>query len=162
MMAKSIILHADEIRPLLAGQPVTVRREVKPQPYATISGVRESDTKTIEALSVMLEAVFKQEAPKGADYQPGDVLRVRETWRTEELEDGLDGVRYKDDAFQPIEDTVSAADAWIEANFSGMGRWRSAATMPAWASRLTVRVRAVTVEQVGGKWMWCYEMEREG
>jgi hypothetical protein len=153
-MTKSIILHADEIRPLLAGQPVTVKREVKPQPeYQDTTFGKHLYWCSIGGRSTAEIAQY-------ATYCPGDVLRVRETWRTEELEDGLDGVRYKDDAFRPIEDTVSAADAWIEANFSGMGRWRSPATMPAWASRLTVQVEAVMVEKMGSKWMWCYTLER--
>lgn len=45
--------------------------------------------------------------------QVGDRLWVRETWKCEELEDGLDGVRFAaDGSFREIENTIAASDAW--------------------------------------------------
>jgi len=86
--------------------------------------------------------------------QPGDRLWVRETWRTEELESGLDGVRYKaDNAFRPIENTIEASDAWGDASTNKHGvrygsAWRPSIFMPHWASRLTLEVVSVRVERV--------------
>lgn len=81
--------------------------------------------------------------------RPGDRLWVRETWRTEELEDGLDGVRFAaDNAFQPIENTVAAADAWIEANIPGQGKWRPSIFMPRWASRILLEIISIDVQRV--------------
>ena len=40
------------------------------------------------------------------------------------------------------------------------GPWRSASSMPRWASRLTVRVVSVSVERVEGGWWWVGDVER--
>jgi hypothetical protein len=130
MMAKSIILHADEIRPLLDCQPVTVRREVKPQP-------EYQDTAFGERLYwCTIGGRSASEIAQYATYCPGDVLRVRETFSTNHPSDTsyqYTGVRYK-------------ADGAVLSNGYELGylatSWHSPATMPAWASRLTVRVRA--------------------
>jgi hypothetical protein len=156
MMAKSIILHADEVRQLLAGQPVTVKREVKPQPPADcVLGetlrpwTYDPDGKDRSAALFWDVTGCDMWAVSIGDV--GRALRVRETWGIDPNEYGWtedvrgDFVEYKAD--------------WGEEKYHW--GWLSPATMPAWASRMTVTVKAVTVEQVGGKWMWCYEIERE-
>lgn len=40
------------------------------------------------------------------------------------------------------------------------GKWRSARSMPRWASRLTVTIAAVRVEHVEGEWVWVVELKR--
>jgi hypothetical protein len=80
--------------------------------------------------------------------QPGDRLWVRETWKCEELESGLDGVRYAaNNHFRPIENTREAADAWGDANRPG-GRWRPSIFMPRWASRITLEIVNIRAERV--------------
>ena len=85
---------------------------------------------------------------------PGDRLCCRESWKVEELEDGLDGVRFKmDGSFIPIENTIEASDKWGKAYSNGKHgeKWRSPATMPVWASRITlevVGVRCVRVQEL--------------
>lgn len=91
-----------------------------------------------------------------APYQAGDRLYVREVCRAEELASGQDGVRYiADDAFDPIANTVAAADRWSDLFHyggkrpSGMsGRNVPGMHMPRWASRLTLTVTEVRVQRL--------------
>jgi hypothetical protein len=169
-MAKTIILHADEIRPLLAGQPVTVRREVKPQP-PTDCVLGETlrpwtyDPDGKDRSAALFWDVTGRDMWAVSVGDVGRVLRVRETWFLGCLDfEGIGRgyvVQYSDGAQRQaaFDGHISAlADPYSKYNEG----WHSPATMPAWASRMTVTVKAVTVEQVGGKWMWCYEIEREG
>lgn len=83
--------------------------------------------------------------------QPGDRLWVRETCRAEELESGLDGVRYlADDAFIPIENSPEAAEKWVSMhNYRwGKGLTVPAIHMPRRASRITLEVTGVRVERL--------------
>lgn len=81
---------------------------------------------------------------------PGDRLWVRETFRTEELESGLDGYRFKaDNAFVPIADTEQAMRAWMEAHAGQRGdSWRPAISMPREACRLVMGITEVRIEQL--------------
>lgn len=122
-------------------------------------------------------SICPQVCPYG---RPGDRLWVRETWRCEELESGLDGVRFKaDGSFRAIENTPDAADAWVLAFRPGMqgvkrvgqaakeGKWRPSIYMPRWASRITLEILNVRVERLqciskedaraegmSGAWLW--------
>ena len=77
-------------------------------------------------------------------------LWVRETWRTHERPDGLDGILYQaDDGFQPIANTKEAAEAWVSVNSHEVPRrWRPAIHMPRWASRINLTVEGVRVERL--------------
>ncbi|KVE08413.1 hypothetical protein [Burkholderia anthina] len=81
----------------------------------------------------------------------GDRLWVRETCRADELDSGLDGVRYQaDDAFRAIEDSLLAAERWLDLNAY---RGREGATVPAihmprWASRITLEITGVRAERL--------------
>jgi hypothetical protein len=81
--------------------------------------------------------------------EPGDRLWVRETWRCfERPSDGVDGVLFRaDDAFQEIENTRAAADAWVQAN-DKTGKWRPSIFMPRWASRIDLEVTEVRVQRL--------------
>lgn len=93
-------------------------------------------------------------------FLPGDVLWVKEVWRTEELGDmdeieedsemqpGTDGIRFRaDDSFRVIENSQEASEAWGKAHRSG-NAWRSPIYMPRWASRLTLEVTEVRAQRV--------------
>lgn len=76
-------------------------------------------------------------------WQVGDALWVRETWRAEELPTGQDGVRFAaDDAFVGIANACKAADRWGEAYENGKHgtNWRPSIFMPRWATRLILPV----------------------
>jgi hypothetical protein len=91
-------------------------------------------------------------------FQPGDILWVRETCRAEELESGLDGVRYMaDNAFLPIENIPEASDLWglmycyryqSERGQNKRGLIVPSIHMPKWAARLFLGVTDVRVQRV--------------
>jgi len=79
--------------------------------------------------------------------KPGDSLWVRETWRTEELESGLDGIRYRaDNEFVAIENTKDAANLWLAA--ARTKKWQPSIFMPRWACRLRLEITGVRVERL--------------
>ncbi|MBG0865452.1 MULTISPECIES: hypothetical protein [Burkholderia] len=94
------------------------------------------------------ESCHQLPCPHGA---VGDRLWVRETCRAYELDSGLDGVRYvADDAFRKIEDSLLAAERWLDLNAY---RGREGATVPAihmprWASRITLEITGVRAERL--------------
>ncbi|KUZ35244.1 hypothetical protein [Burkholderia territorii] len=82
---------------------------------------------------------------------PGDRLWVRETCRADELDSGLDGVRYPaDGAFRAIEDSSEAAGRWLElyAYRGQSGATVPAIHMPRWASRITLEITGVRAERL--------------
>lgn len=64
--------------------------------------------------------------------KPGDRLWVRETWTTHENDKGADCLLYKADVPDP----------------ENYGPWRPSIFMPRWASRITLEVVGVRVQQV--------------
>jgi hypothetical protein len=141
MKEKPILFSGEMVRAILEGRKSQTRRVVK------VRGVSDD---VAMWLHYMARAV-DMECPYG---KPGDRLWVRETWRTEELESGLDGVRYAaDDFFLPIENTMAASEAWGDAHFNKHGKsygmaWRPSIYMPRWASRIMLEVVKVRVERV--------------
>ena len=94
---------------------------------------------------------------------------MRECVRAEELDSGLDGVRYRaDGAFIAIENNAEACDRWGDLRCHGRKhvglddpwRWVPSIFMPRWASRLTLRVADVRVERV--QEIWQADAIREG
>lgn len=84
-------------------------------------------------------------------WSPGDILYVRETWRTLEQDDGTDGILYPaDGSFIPIENTPDAADLWGQAHDNGRYgiKYRPSIHMPKWASRIRLRVLSVRCARV--------------
>lgn len=87
-----------------------------------------------------------------APAEVGDVLWVRETWRTHERpEDMVDGIQFAaDGAFVPINNTFAAAEAWVVAHDNNKhgGKWRPSIHMPKWAARIRLEVTDVSLERV--------------
>lgn len=130
-MRRKIILRAEQVRALRAGA-TQVRVPVKlPKWASTLFHWRN------ERLEVMrnygLEPPVWEPVP--CPYAPGDVLRVREPW-----------IPFDGDVFYMANNT----DGSYPASF----RWRSAATMPAWAARMWLTVESVQAERDGDGWAW--------
>ena len=136
---------------LLRGDKTQERRLIVPQPcevpYQNVFGEADS-------------AVFWRHGEKKEDWptpercpygKPGDRLWVKETWRTWEQEDLVDGVFYRaDGAFRPIESTPKAAEAWMQAHANGRHyrRWRPSSVMPRFAARIFLDLVDVRVARL--------------
>jgi hypothetical protein len=146
------ILFSDAmVRAILSGAKTQTRRLVNPQPPKHISqwlGWCDDGSAALGGPTGDFIGTSRRN-PYG---KPGDRLYVREAWRTwERPEDCLDGIRFRaDDSFRPIESSREAADRWVDAHNNGIhgDRWRPSIHMPRWASRLTLEVTGVWVEQI--------------
>lgn len=146
-----ILFNDEAVRAILAGRKTQTRRPVKPQPMGYDPALNDEglwewcDDRDRESKRHI------RRCPYG---QPGDCLWVRETVRAEELESGLDGVRYyADDAFIPIENSIDASDRWCDLYYydykrRGRGGWVPSIHMPRWACRLCLDVTGVRVERL--------------
>lgn len=78
-----------------------------------------------------------------AGWKRGERVWVRETWRTmERPRDCVDGILYADGVWRAIENTVEAADRWVDANENGKHgkKWRPSIFMRQWMSRITLEL----------------------
>jgi hypothetical protein len=133
--SKPILFSAGMVRAILDGKKSQTRRVIKPH------GVSDDVAQWLHTMAKGVD----MPCPYG---QPGDQLWVRETWKCEELEDGLDGVRFAaDGSFCPIQNTMEAAYDWGDARRDN-DKWRPSIFMPRWASRITLEVFSVKVERV--------------
>ncbi len=149
---RSLILSPHEVRAAMAG---TLGLVVRPMKHKTscLCGHPLTEHREVAGhteLGACGRFIPGIPCPLGV---PGDRLVGKETWRVEELEDGLDVVMFKDGSYAPIENTPEASDLWIVAYDNGKHglRWRSPATMPAWASRITLEVigvRCVRIDEL--------------
>lgn len=128
-MAKTCLnFTAAQVLAALRGEVVTVREEVKGFPSIMSS----------KDILPELRNVYPDIAKNQCPHPIGSTLWVRETW----YYDSFSGHRaYK-----------ASIPNW-EAP-----RWKSPFTMPRWASRLSVTVKSVAVEQVDARWEWVVEM----
>jgi hypothetical protein len=146
---RPILFSGEMVRAILEDRKTQTRRVIKPQPVQHADGewhVETKPTKSGYSHERAMRNILDIYCPHG---KPGDRLWVRETWCCEELESGLDGVRYQADGkFIEIENTVIASDAWLEAYFPAPGKWRPSIFMPRWASRITLEIVKIRVERV--------------
>ena len=138
MTERPILFSGAMVRALLAGTKTQTRRVVKSDALREAQAAKSAGHLTLQ-----------RACPYGA---PGDRLWVRETWRTEELADGTDGVRFPDGAFCACENTPEVGDAWGSQHSAKSARrgtvWRPSIHMPRWASRITLEVTGVRVERL--------------
>lgn len=149
---RPILFSGPMVRAILAGRKTQTRRVVKPQfGQKWGHGVRHGDN----AFSVHVDIAEPDgswkwiRCPYG---KPGDCLWVRETWRAIERFDGTDGVLFAADGeFVGIDNTPEASDWWGDAYGNGRhgDKWRPSIFMPRWASRITLEITGVRVEQLG-------------
>ena len=158
MPDRPILFSAPMVRALLDGRKTQTRRALKFQPAPGISIVR----KTIRPMDTAPYHAFERRSLYGnyageldVKVKRGDRLWVRESVIGEELDSGLDGVRYlADDAFIPIQPDPSAAIKWLELHTyrghsgSPIGKPVPSIHMPRWVSRITLIVTDVRVERL--------------
>lgn len=173
--SRPIIMSADSVRAILAGRKTQTRRVVKPQPKWIGQGAR-MQAAGMNALLCYAggKLCSTADCPYGV---PGDLLRVRESWRVVGWHEGEPlRIEYRDGATADensdyVDDATYEAwyeriitqcchdcrEAGLELNSAceyswetgqAPTRWRSPHYMPRWASRLWLRVVKVRVQSV--------------
>lgn len=182
--ARSVVLTLDEVRAILDGADVIERAADVPPRGANGGVMREIVSSLLVHRGDTFDVRYNLDNPRAVTCPfgaPGDVLWVRETFASH----GPQLVAYKADGL---------CGAWIGDGGGGRffihhgwvmkyerpashellgrrwglgargGRWRSPATMPRWASRLTLRVTAVALAAIGaiesGRCVWRATVER--
>lgn len=148
---KPINLRADQVRAVLDGRKTQMRRAIREQnKLATVVGrnaTGELDNDVPRPMPDWQKESLLEKCPYG---QPGDRLWVRETvgygWH-----DGIDGYS----ALCPTgHDRKKPDKVFYKADFpvddwkNGKRCWRPSIHMPRWASRLTLEILSVRVEQL--------------
>jgi hypothetical protein len=146
MTTKSIALHPHEVRGLLAGTLGQIRRVVNPQP-PKLSGPPQYPwfTKDQAMWPVYLNDEKTNHIVK-SPYQPGDVVAGKEKWMPFRETNGIRsriGIKYEADGAKVYDERASKL--WTIARNN---RWRSARTMPLWASRLSPAIAGVKVQRI--------------
>ena len=121
---RPILMSAPMVRAILDGTKTQTRRVLKPDGKYRLDLVAPADG-----------------GPSRCPYgQPGDMLWLREAWRTTREVDFLPGSQ--------LDGTYRL---WYEADAPhqlGFGRYRHARFMPRWASRITLEVKDVRVQRL--------------
>lgn len=143
---KSIVLKPHEAKGIHEGSITELWREVKPQPdsNAEFHGTAPAREYLGPSKSGMWGAYFDW-----AFYPCHDVgtrLWCKETF----AERAGDLIYRADGKFETPAHCVV---------FEEEDRWRPSIHMPQWASRTTIEITAVSVEQREGKWMWKYTVK---
>ena len=148
MADRPILFSAPMVRALLAGTKTQTRRIIMPQPHECVTGAGvitrsgEGQTDEWSWLSGDLSDLdgWSFEGDFKTRFIPGDRLWVREAWRTESAFDKLKPSEVPSDrlAMEYLADDVRLYS----------GRYRHARFMPRWASRVTLPVVDVRVEQL--------------
>lgn len=136
---RPISFNAPMLEALLGGTKTETRRPMKKQP---------SPEDMPESISWNEHNGVVQSHHDGAIYKseygkPGHTLWVREVWRTSDCWDSV-----------PLADIGSNAptnylvDGASYGGNSGWGKWRSARTMPRWASRIQLRITDIHCERL--------------
>lgn len=183
---KSIVLHVDEVRRLLAGEKVEIRRQMNPQPelWQTNEGPRWAGHKPDGGYhDIENDALgrFAATCPFGA---PGERRWAGEAWASWEercTEDWLDddhvcGPHCQQTyaaheatpriGYRPVPDkariTYLDESTPLDRNPKLRGPWKPAVEMPRWASRLSVSISAVRCERStdGKAWEWVLTTRR--
>lgn len=139
---KRILLTGPEVREVLETGRVTIRKAILPAPMMVTDNSVEPWSGEPSVLMQLLS-----ENKRGPSLgQPGDKVWVAEDWAWSGFASMPPMPQYL--AFIKYADTMTQRDTK-----------KSRATMPQWASRLTLEIVTVRVERTD-KWEWVYEMKR--
>lgn len=134
MKERPIIMGAESVRAILEGHKTQTRRVIKPQPSVTYhwSGDAYEEGGMVKAVLSSKPTIHFDYMPK-CRWQVGDRLWVREAW----AQCSDNGILYKADSmFIGCEKGDFAWD------------WKSPLFMPRWASRITLEITDIRVEQL--------------
>jgi hypothetical protein len=160
MTDRPILFSAPMVRALLDGRKTQTRRVLKPQPAkweARVVDIREPDFdeeyqqwgqwETVwNRCSAMWEPEEDIFHPLRLHFAVGDRLWVRETWCAESSYDDTKPSLIQPDACNIL---YVADDRWSDRDqMNRAGKTRVSIFMPRWASRLTLTVTDVRVEQL--------------
>jgi hypothetical protein len=157
-------MNAFSVKAILAGRKTQTRRIIKPQPPAP--GVCEfSPAPDIAYYKARLNkwwlvpgdvtesdpsphTLYEYKCPYGV---PGDHLWTKETWRTSRQFDDLSPTQI----YEQFGDGAKRHLDYRAAPDPGLfwGRWRASIHLPRWASRITLEVTDVRVEQLHQIWL---------
>lgn len=144
MKERPILFSAPMVRAILDGRKTQTRRVVKPQ-------FDDDATITIGEIGTSRGVAYVGNSQSGGLVtrvpcrygQPGDLLWVRETWRTES------------DAYNDLSPSLLSGEETILYDADGdwslnktVGRGRPSIHMPRWASRITLKITDVRVEHL--------------
>lgn len=145
MTDKPILFKAEMVRAILDGRKTMTRRVIKtPAPEWVLDPMREDAAKAgfywftpnPDEMSGSFLHILK--------YKVGDLLWVREAWRTVI---GVDDMPPRD-LIKGLMPLSYEADYTQEPNDGFRGKLRQSIFMPRWASRITLRVTCVKVERL--------------
>ncbi len=153
---RPILFSGPMVRSILSGAKSQTRRVMKEQPpdedfdigfyHPTLI-----DRKGEEYPGDEVFGAFARDGSWGikSPFVPGMTLWVRETWRTyERIVSNNRGIQYRADGIRlPIENTRDDKSDWAQTHRED-DKWRPSIFMPRWASRLTLEVIDVRVEQI--------------
>lgn len=157
MKERPILFSAPMVRAILAGTKTQTRRVVKPQPVpvdprnSRLPGLYRNGDFAWRDKGAPLGCVTISCKPNGPDGwaaenspygQPGDRLWVRETFRRD-----LDRLHSRKLIEYAADDEVRDAGPSAAFDFPDIG-WRPSIHMPRWASRITLEITGVRVEQL--------------
>lgn len=162
-MTRSLCLHPHEVCGLLDGTVTLIARPMKWQPSFTCDGtwypvhpdqLNHHGVRTA-CHYANIDHFTKGVAADFAPFKPSDTLVGKEAWAEVDWFDGTSN--------EPVKKVLYKADKPSRQEWrpEAGDRWRSPVTMPAWASRIRLKVVSVRAEQVDGKWCWLYEVKRE-
>jgi hypothetical protein len=186
MNPRTIHLRPEEVRSALAGELRQVRRALSPQPELAIMDAQSAAAlrgaqdiglvPSDETPRWRWRGTFMMPWPHCIRHMspfgpPGTVLIGKEAWvRGEEYcEPESDAVVYAADraVYHVYDFTGHTPELGPPMGFAlpeGPGyepRWRSTATMPAWAARIRLVNRGVRVERGESGWEWIVDVELE-
>ncbi len=150
MREHPILSRGDMVKASLEGRKTQTRRVITPIissegfKYPITDVPEQSTTSPYYSIFTGEQHAFKK-CPYGV---PGDILWVRETWRTAK---GLDKYPPRmtgpKSPFQYKSDMASIRGSDVT-KYSPWGRWRASIHMPRWASRIDLEIIDIRTEQV--------------
>lgn len=133
-MMKPILFNTDMVRALLDGSKTVTRRVMRPQPpdYFAPCPIYPWWNE------IWIDGIGNVKLP----FEVGDVLYVRETWKSATIDPAGGGYALQDIYLYKADEPIDTAGMLVE------GRWHPSIYMPKEAARIFLKVKAVRVERL--------------